>query len=129
MVSTMNTNKRHRVVLQDGSTVMVNRLDTQPGAIFSDVHGWRRAYGYVVRDAQGNVVARGKDLHGPSGRWTNAETPSSAEMLRAFGSFLGADAERYQCRMEGTPLQEWAYMNEDEISMIELELEGQGGGR
>jgi hypothetical protein len=138
----VNTASRHRLGLGDGATIVVNRINGQPGAIFSDVGGWRRAYGYTIRTADRALVVRGRDLHGPCGAYTDTEAPTAREMLASLLSFLVAAAEhyRFQVMHMHTPLvsddprissyrprfsavaDEWAYLYDDELATAQLEL-------
>jgi hypothetical protein len=138
----VNTASRYRLSLGDGASIVVNRINGQPGAIFSDVGGWRRAYGYTIRWADGALVVRGRDLHGPCGAYTDAEAPTAHEMMASLLSHLGAAAEHYHFQVMHlhTPLDsddprissyrprfsasadEWAYLYDDELAVAHLDL-------
>jgi len=138
----VNTASRYRLSLGDGASIVVNRINGQPGAIFSDVGGWRRAYGYTVRWADGELVVRGRDLHGPCGAYTDAEAPTAREMLATLLSLLGDAGEHYlfQVMHMRTPLasddprissyrprfsvaaDEWAYLYDRELTVAHLDL-------
>jgi hypothetical protein len=131
----VNTASRYRLSFTDGASIVVNRINGQPGAIFSDVGGWRRAYGYTIRSADGTLVIRGRDLHGRCGAYTDADAPSAQDMLASLLSFLVAAAEhyRFQVMHMRTPLatedpritraDEWTYLYDDELAAAQVELE------
>jgi hypothetical protein len=138
----VNTPSRHRLRLHDGSSIVVNRINGQPGAIHSDVDGWHRAYGYTIRAADGSLVVRGRDLHGPRHTYTDAEAPSARDMLAALLSFLidAGEHYRFQVMHMHMPLtsddprisaysprfsavaDEWSYLYDDELTMAQMEL-------
>lgn len=98
------------------------KLEIAGGHIFVEAVGRdaerRVKYQYRVVDSTGTVVTEGTDLRSGVG----AE-PDEEDGLTSLLSFLLADAERYRATMSGTVLQEWCYMNEDEISIALAERE------
>jgi hypothetical protein len=132
----VNTDSRYRFALADGSTIMVNRINTQPGAIFSDWGGWHRVYGYTVRSADGTLILRGRDLHGPCQRWSDRDAPTAREMAGSLVSFLLAAVDHYNHHVFllkrdmrsyaahfTAAADEWAYMVCDELAAVALDLE------
>lgn len=126
---------RFRLTLDDGSTVTVVRRNQQPGAILSDYGGWRRVYGYVVRDADGKLILRQWNLYGPCGRWSDREAPTAREMTESLLSFLAAAGEHYvHAVMYGhqepdtyrpdftLDADQWAYLNSNEIGAAQIAL-------
>jgi hypothetical protein len=131
---TCPTTSRHRLTLFDGSTVTVNRINGEPGAI-SDASGWRCAYGYTVRSADGTAILRGRDLHGPCGRYTDAAAPTAREMAGTLLSFLLAAVEHYNAHVFllkrdmpsyvphfSADADEWAFMVCDELAAVAFDL-------
>lgn len=93
----------------------------------TDEFGTRDAWTYTIQ--VDNWAVHGEhDLHSPT---TGERNPSA--QLAALLDFLSSDAEKYQRLMGPAPededgylfplwLTEWAYLNEDELSMLRLEL-------
>jgi len=85
-------------------------------------HYGKPAWRYQIL-AEG-IEHEGNDLHG----WGDAR-----EMCASLLCFLGAAAEAYRAGMGGresdnadlfpAPIMEWAYQNEDELSLLACELE------
>lgn len=82
---------------------------------------------YFLTSRGGRILASGSDFH-PS-----PLTTGWTDILGAFVSFLSADAESYRYHGMGDEPQdgwlfgqdgaEWAYLHDDELSMLGLELE------
>lgn len=131
----MDTDSRYRLKLPDGCTITVNRINTQPGMIFSDVGGWRRVYGYTVRSHTGDIVIRERTLYGPVGAYCDRYAPTARQMTATLLSFLYDTAEHYQHAGMGIDSEygayvpwlspdadEWCYMHADELTMAQFEL-------
>ena len=130
----MNTDSRFRLIFGDGASIVVNRINGR-GAIFSDVAGWCRAYGCTIRSAEGTLVLRGRDLHGPCGAYTDADAPSAREMTGALLSFLVAAAERYALEPVGAyhpwfsaDADEWCYQHREDLATAQWDIEGTADG-
>jgi hypothetical protein len=95
---------------RDGSQVTLAHLGV-------DDEG-RQRYTYALTDSTGNLVEAGDDLRSGVGDPVN-----HSRTLAAWTSFAGADAETYQSAMDGTPMQEWAYMHDGELGALSCELE------
>ena len=135
----MTTASRYRVVLSDGATITVNRINTQPGAILTGPEGWRRAYGYTIRSTDGELIYRGRDLGGPAdGRWADDEAPTAKEMTASLLSFLLAAVEHYNAHVFllkrsydsrsyvphfSLGADEWCYMASPDLEAASLDLE------
>ena len=92
----------------------------------ADEFGTRDVWVYAIQI--GDWVHGGRDLSGPA---TGARDPVA--QLAALVSFLSSDGEKYRRLMGPAPededgylfplwLAEWAYVNEDALSMVSLEL-------
>lgn len=97
-----------------------------------DRFGPRTAWAYTIR--VGDWVHEGDDLRSPV---TDVLDP--AGQLASLVSFLSSDGERYRRLLGPAPegedgylfplwLAEWAYLNEDVLSMVSLELSEDGEG-
>lgn len=101
-------------VVGDGPDV----INVRRSHVFSDGQAWQFS---IHRD--GALLSTGNDVRTPGGK-------SARDALVSLGSFLGADAEKYQ-RLMGRPIPEgedgyifgdrvaeWAYHRSDELSLI-----------
>lgn len=125
----MDTNRRFRVTLADGSTLTVCAVYRQPGAIISDPGGfWRRRYGFRLTTPHGVVTDYG--IGGPAYRYRDGDAPPAREIASTALSFLLDAAEHYRCRMAAGTYSDVHYRPrlateaEDEIAyMVDSELE------
>lgn len=107
----------------DGSLVKVEWFAAQAedhsaaGSRFPMSTWTRQAYRYLVKDAAGHVIDDGEDLSSGCGQGINF-----LEIMDSWCSFAQADAERYQSAMDGSPIQEWCYLHDDEISLLSEDL-------
>lgn len=102
----------------DGDTINVRVLGrTESGRV---------TYGYSVW-TNGAMLTAGNDVHSGVG-----DAADAAKGLDALVSFLGADAEKYMSVMDADGdkdwifngrVAEWAYMHDDELSLLRLDLE------
>lgn len=102
---------------------------TYAGMRYEPNDGIRAAYHWQV-DLPGNVTGA-TDLHGPATRGN----PGPRSMLTTLLAFLGAAAESYGYDMRHGPgssengdlfppaVTEWAYMHDDELTMLASELD------
>lgn len=92
----------------------------------TDQFGTRIAWAYTIQ--VGDWAHGGDDLYGP-----DTDEPDPTRQLAALVSFLSSDADKYRRLMGPAPewedgylfplwLAEWAYVNEDALSMVSLEL-------
>ena len=88
----------------------------------------RQRYSYVIEDAAGTVLDEGSDLSSGVG-----DEADYGKAMATLLSFLTAAAESYEYELRGgdsdnsdlfaPAAMEWAYMNSDELSEAEMELE------
>jgi hypothetical protein len=95
---------------RDGSQIILTHLGV-------DGEG-RQRYAYALTDPTGGTVEAGEDLRSGVG-----DPVDHRRMLAAWTSFAGADAETYRSTMDGTAMQEWAYLHNDELAELAWELE------
>ncbi len=102
--------KRYRLDIPDVGSVAVTRT--------ADVDDeFRRQYSYVIRDADGALLERGRDLR--SGSSTDFRShPGAREMTGTLLSFLTGAPDSFNSRTEA-----WARQHDDELSLAALELE------
>ena len=91
----MNTQSRHRISLPSGATLVVNRVASEPTVVYAAYRGFSRIYSYTIRDPNGEIVVRGRDLYGPPGRHRLAEAPTAAEMTGVLLGGLAQAGDRY----------------------------------
>jgi hypothetical protein len=95
----------------DGSELTLSSCGGEPGG--------RQQYRYCLTVAEfPHVVAYGNDLRSGVGEPVNV-----VKALSSWVSFALADAEEYQAFMRGSPMQEWAYQHDDELSTLACDLE------
>ena len=84
----------------------------------ADVDGeFRRLYSYVIRDADGALLERDRDLR--SGSSTDFRShPGAREMTGTLLSFLTCAPDSFNSSTEA-----WARQHDDELSLAALELE------
>jgi hypothetical protein len=106
----VRTVRRYRLDIPDVGSVAVTRT--------ADVDDeFRRLYSYVIRDADGKLLERGRDLR--SGSSTDFRShPSAREMTGSLLSFLTCAPDSFNARTEA-----WARQHDDELSMAAVELE------
>ncbi len=102
--------KRFRLDIPDVGRVTVTRT--------SEVDDeFRRHYSYAIRDADGELLERGRDLR--SGSSTDFRShPSAREMTVSLLSFLTCAPDSFNSRTG-----EWARQHDDELSLAALDLE------
>ena len=89
----------------------------------------RPTYFWLIKDADGNTLGIGQDLHGP-----NNGTADAREGLKSLLSFLQAAGEGYREGMRGRPsegaelfpeaVSEWSYVYFDELTVAQMDLTG-----
>lgn len=105
----MRTVKRYRLDIPDVGSVAVSRT--------ADIDDeFRRVYSYVIRDADGALLERGRDLR--SGSSTDFTShPSARQMTGTLLSFLTCAPDSFNSKTE-----EWARQHDDELSLAALDL-------
>ncbi len=98
----------------------------------------RMVFKWAVDDADGKELGEGADISSPvfaTKPGEDLEATISAMLPRALSSlisFLNHDAETYRPNMRPTKdgfnaaVQEWAYMNSDELEIAALDLDPEG---
>lgn len=127
---------QHTVNLSDGSRITVTRTGTLDSDGESDprYRTSRRRYSYIVRDSDGGIVTRGRDLHGPV-YLMGSPCPSARTMAGTLLAFLHAagehyayqgmpDEEGYEAHFAATA-DEWCYMHSEELWDAREEIEGE----
>jgi hypothetical protein len=95
----------------DGSQITLVYRGTDPDG--------RQRYAYTVNQPQiPRTVAAGHDLRSGVGAPIDF-----LAALAAWVSFGSADAEAYRAAMTGDAWQEWAYLHDDELAMVAVDLE------
>ena len=103
-----------RVAFDDGSKLRIVWLGSVKD---DDTSGYRHAYAHVLTDAAGVAIDLGADLRSPvSGR---IDLP---RVLGAWLSFALADSEAYRRKMEGTPMETFAYDHGGELESLADEV-------
>lgn len=101
---------RYRLDIPDVGSVSVTRTND-----FDDE--LRREYSYSIRDADGRLLERGRDLRSGVERDVSRH-PSAREMTGTLLSFLTCAPDTFNSRTG-----EWARQHDDELSLAALELE------
>jgi hypothetical protein len=105
--------KRHRLVIPDVGSVSVTRT-----AEVDDE--FRRLYSYVIRDGDGELLERGRDLRSGCSADFGSH-PGPREMMGSLLSFLSGAPDSFNSRTA-----EWARQHDDELFLARLELESEG---
>ena len=102
--------RRYRLDIPDVGRVTVTRTADVDDEL-------RRLYSYVIRDADGELLERGRDLRSGSSTAFGSH-PSARQMTGTLLSFLTCAPDSFSSQTE-----EWARQHDDELSQAALELE------